>query len=73
MHGVFIANEKRGRTMKAEIVQLLEGLRMLNIHGCESSKDALIFSLAFQHNLSACNAGLSRLGSSICCRHFSLG
>jgi len=56
MRNIFISSEKRGRTTKAEILQLLEELRALGIREQESSSDALILSLAFQHNLSAYDA-----------------
>jgi len=56
MRSILISSEKRGRTTKAEILQLLEELRALGIREQESSSDALILSLAFQHNLSAYDA-----------------
>jgi len=56
MRSIFIASEKRGRTTKAEILQLLENLRTLRIHEQEFNNDALILSLAFQYNLSAYDA-----------------
>jgi len=56
IRSIFISSEKRGRTTKAEILQLLQELRALIIHEQESSSDALILSLAFQHNLSAYDA-----------------
>jgi len=53
IRSIFISSEKRGRTTKAEVLQLMAELRALGICEQENNNDALILSLAFQHNLSA--------------------
>jgi len=56
MRSIFIASEKRGRTTKAEILQLLKELRALKIYEQVLKDDELILRLAFQYNLSAYDA-----------------
>jgi len=56
MRSICLASVKRGRTTEDEALRLLDRLRVLDISEYPLQDDALIFSLAIQHDLSAYDA-----------------
>jgi len=64
VRSIFLSSEKRGRTSKGESLQLINHLRALGIREQTDDDDALILSLATEHDLSAYDAAYLALALS---------